>query len=164
MLVQRKLVLAAIHPKLLSVTIKSRAYDVAPPRKSSNNSFLSLRFTPHQHARTSVRPFGSMLIRASRIDLAMRKNLRIPDLNPRRVEFIPREAMPSRTGMCVVVIVPTFTKGEERDPPVVTRIIVGREPTHAPCELAEFTSQVAWRPKTTRRQMPHKTKGNPPIA
>ena len=60
------------------------------------------------------------------------EKLQDPDLNPRRVEFVPCEAMPRRTGMGVVVIVPTFTEGEERDPPIVTRIIVGREPAHAP--------------------------------
>jgi len=60
------------------------------------------------------------------------EELQNPNLNPRWIKFIPREAMPRRTGMCVVIIVPTFTKREGRDPPVITRIVVSREPALAP--------------------------------
>lgn len=72
--------------------------------------------------------------------------------------------MPRRTGMGVVVIMPAFTEGEECDPPVVTRIIVGREPAHAPHVSGRIYQHVVCRPNTTRTQMPHRTKGNPPTA
>src|SRR6266852_9609097 len=54
------------------------------------------------------------------------------DQDPGGVELIPREAMPRRSGMSVVVIVPALAESNERNPPVVAGVISCGEPAPAP--------------------------------
>jgi hypothetical protein len=99
-------------------------------KSQSRLIFPRLHFRPPQPARTSVRPFCSIVDSGLTDRSCDAKELQNPDLNPRQVEFVPCKTVPRRTRMCVVVV-PTFTEGEKRDPPVVARIILGREPADA---------------------------------
>src|SRR5437868_4485080 len=47
---------------------------------------------------------------------------------PVEIDFVPGKAMPCRAWVSVVVIVPALTEGQQRHPPVVSRIIASREP------------------------------------
>jgi len=49
----------------------------------------------------------------------------------------------------MVIVVPPFAKGQQRDPPVVPGIVVGGEPASAHMRVAELTIQVACRLKVT---------------
>src|SRR5262245_28957717 len=49
------------------------------------------------------------------------------DPNPVQVEFVPGEAVASRDGMRVMVVVPALAEGDERNPPVVGRVVTRLE-------------------------------------
>src|SRR5437660_1132234 len=55
-----------------------------------------------------------------------------PDAIPIQINFIPCDAMPGRNRMRMMIIVPAFAKGEDRDPPVVGGEIVGDKAARAP--------------------------------
>src|ERR1051325_1956343 len=54
------------------------------------------------------------------------------DLDPGDIELIPRQAVASRGGMRVVVIMPAFTEREKGDRPAIKGIITGIETARAP--------------------------------
>src|SRR5260221_719042 len=54
------------------------------------------------------------------------------DLDPGDIELKPGQAMASRGGMCVVVVMPAFTEREEGNPPAITGVIPGFETARAP--------------------------------
>src|SRR6266576_63837 len=51
---------------------------------------------------------------------------------PVEVDFVPGKSMPRGSWVCMMVVVPSFTKGQERYPPVVGRIIARSKPAPAP--------------------------------
>jgi len=55
-----------------------------------------------------------------------------PDAVVVDVELIPGEAVTSADRVGVVVVVPAFAAGEQSDPPVVARVILGLETALAP--------------------------------
>src|SRR2546426_797223 len=55
-----------------------------------------------------------------------------PDAIPIQINFIPCDAMPGRNRMRMMIIMPAFAKGEDRDPPVVGGEIVGDKAARAP--------------------------------
>ena len=60
------------------------------------------------------------------------EELEDPDLNPGQVELIPRQSMPCRGGVRVVVVVPAFAGGDQSNQPVVAGVIAGFKPAAAP--------------------------------
>ena len=55
-----------------------------------------------------------------------------PDLDPGKIELIPRQTMPRRSRMGVVIVVPAFAEGDQRDPPVIAGIVARVEAARAP--------------------------------
>src|SRR5216117_2345669 len=55
-----------------------------------------------------------------------------PDAIPIQINFIPCDAMPGRNRMRMMIIMPAFAKGEDRDPPVVGGEIVSDKAARAP--------------------------------
>src|SRR5688572_23700484 len=45
------------------------------------------------------------------------------DLNPRRIKLVPRQSMPRGSRMGVVVVMPSLSERNQRDQPVIARII-----------------------------------------
>src|SRR5437667_2456966 len=54
------------------------------------------------------------------------------DQNPRRVQLVPCQTMPGRSGMCVVIVVPALAECHERNPPVIAGIVPCGEAPRAP--------------------------------
>ena len=82
--------------------------------------------------------------------------------DPGDVELVPGQAVTGRDGMRVVIVVPAFAEGEQRDPPAVARIIARREPARCPtCASpnSPATSRAGRRPHAGRS--PHRHQGQP---
>ena len=66
------------------------------------------------------------------------------ELDPGQVELIPRQTVARRGGVGMVIVVPAFAEGDQRDPPVVARIVAwwrsGGNPT-----CASRNSPAKWR-------------------
>ena len=69
------------------------------------------------------------------------KNLQVPGQpeefqnvhqNPRVVEFIPLQAVPRRSRMRVVIVVPAFAERDQRHPPGIARIVAGFKAPRSP--------------------------------
>ena len=54
------------------------------------------------------------------------------DANPVEIELVPRETVTRARRMGVMVVVPAFAEGQERNPPVVGRIVARRKPARRP--------------------------------
>src|SRR5437016_9986249 len=85
-----------------------------------------------------------------------------PDAIPIQINFIPCDAMPGRNRMRMMIIMPAFAKGEDRDPPVVGGEIVVTKRREPQVWVMEFTIQVLCRPTTVRTKIPHSKNGRPP--
>src|SRR5271156_2487477 len=48
------------------------------------------------------------------------------------VEFPPRQSVPYRDWMRMVIVVPSFATGQQRNPPVITGLIAGRKAPRSP--------------------------------
>ena len=60
------------------------------------------------------------------------KKLKCPDTPPVDVDLVPGDSMSRGSWVGMMVIVPALAKGQQRDPPVVLRIITRGEPARAP--------------------------------
>src|SRR5436309_3479160 len=58
--------------------------------------------------------------------------LQEPNPPPAHIELIPRQPMPSRHRMRMMIVVPPFPKTQQRDEPVVARSVTGSKPPRTP--------------------------------
>ena len=76
---------------------------------------------------------GSTLSSADELDrLSQPQKFHYANAPPVEVNLVPRKSMPRRGWVSMVIIVPPFAKGQQRDPPIIPRIIVGNEAARAP--------------------------------
>ena len=60
------------------------------------------------------------------------KQLQRPDAVPVEINFVPRQPVLRSSGMCVVIVVPTFAKRKQRNPPAIGGIVPGFEAAGSP--------------------------------
>jgi hypothetical protein len=80
-----------------------------------------------------------------------------PDAVVVGINLVPAEAVARGDGMRMVVVVPAFAAAYQGDPPVVARVVARFKAALPHRCVAELTSQVACRPRVTRRNTPHST-------
>src|SRR5687768_16017088 len=56
------------------------------------------------------------------------KCLKCPDPDPVEIDLVPREAVSRAGGMRVMIVVPALSERQQRDPPVVRRIVMRLKP------------------------------------
>src|SRR5205814_1240934 len=77
--------------------------------------------------------FGIFRIEFGNLDLFCEADFaEKPDAIVVDVELVPDEAVTRADGMGVVVVVPAFAAGEQRDPPAITGVVLGLEAAVAP--------------------------------
>ncbi len=71
--------------------------------------------------------------RSRRLDVpGQAERLQRADAHPVEIDFVPREAVARAGRMGVMVVVPPFAERQQRDPPVVRRVVARVEPARSP--------------------------------
>ncbi len=60
------------------------------------------------------------------------EKLKHPDAVPVHVDLVPAQAVPGRDWICMMIVMPTFTKGEQCHKPIVGRIVTGGKTARTP--------------------------------
>ncbi len=104
-------------------------------------------------------------VRARRNDIAGETDEgQKPDCQPGVVDLPPAMAMPRRTRIGVVVIVPAFAVGDQPDDEVVAAVLVGFVVAVAPTWVTELIAQVMCQTSTVRTNTPNKRMLRPVVA
>src|SRR5689334_8599010 len=78
-------------------------------------------------------PGRRTLIEPNSLDSARQsQQLKYANAPPVEINFVPAQAMLSRSRMSMVIVVPPFTKSQQGDPPTVPRVVVSLEALRAP--------------------------------
>src|ERR1043166_2585880 len=78
-------------------------------------------------------PGGGASIKPNTLDSAGEsQQLKHANAPPVEVNFVPAQTVPGRGRMSMMIVVPSFTKRQQRYPPTVPRVIVGLEALRAP--------------------------------